>query len=128
MEFPQKGGCLCGAVRFELRAAPMKVAFCHCQSCRRATGAPVSVYADCRTQDVVFTRGEMALFESSPGVRRGFCATCGATLSWAQDAKPEEIDLHAGAFDNAALFIPAEGQDSFPEERLPWLAEHLVRS
>ena len=38
------GGCLCGAVRFLATGAPKSVFWCHCQSCRRHSGAPVSVF------------------------------------------------------------------------------------
>jgi hypothetical protein len=45
-----EGGCLCGAVRFVATGQPKGIYWCHCQSCRRHTGAPVVVL-------VVFDRG-----------------------------------------------------------------------
>jgi len=33
------GRCLCGAVRYECGAPISPAAFCHCESCRRASGA-----------------------------------------------------------------------------------------
>jgi hypothetical protein len=39
-----EGGCLCGAVRFVASGQPEAVAWCHCQSCRSHSGAPVSVF------------------------------------------------------------------------------------
>ena len=44
----QTGGCLCGDIRFRLTGAPYEVDYCHCHSCRKHTGAPVSVFADCK--------------------------------------------------------------------------------
>lgn len=38
-----EGGCLCGAVRFAT-GQPKSVFWCHCQSCRKHSGAPVSVF------------------------------------------------------------------------------------
>jgi hypothetical protein len=35
-----EGGCLCGAVRFIATGQPKAVYWCHCQSCRRHSGAP----------------------------------------------------------------------------------------
>ena len=32
------GGCLCGAVRYEIGADPMFAAHCHCRDCQKATG------------------------------------------------------------------------------------------
>jgi hypothetical protein len=44
-----EGGCLCGAVRLIATGQPKRIYWCHCQSCRRHTGAPVAVFAvfDC---------------------------------------------------------------------------------
>jgi len=33
------GGCLCGAVRIEIAAAPYRVGICHCLDCRKRQGA-----------------------------------------------------------------------------------------
>ena len=33
------GGCMCGAVRYELNAAPIFMGNCHCRDCQRANGA-----------------------------------------------------------------------------------------
>jgi hypothetical protein len=41
----REGHCLCGAVRFSADGEPKWTGYCHCQSCRRHTGAPVSPYA-----------------------------------------------------------------------------------
>lgn len=116
----QEGGCLCGAVRFRLLGPPFEIDYCHCHSCRKHTGAPVSAFADCKRDLVEFTRGAPKLFESSPGVRRGFCADCGSTLTYETDALPDEIHIHIGALDKPEDF-PPHGKPSFPEERLPWL-------
>jgi len=32
------GGCLCGAVRYEVRGALRPIVMCHCSQCRRMTG------------------------------------------------------------------------------------------
>lgn len=116
----QTGGCLCGAVRFRLLGSPHAVAYCHCHSCRKHTGAPVSAFADCKRHLVVFTQGAPALYESSPGVRRGFCARCGSTLTYETDALPDEIHIHLGAMDRPEDF-PPHGEGTYSEERLAWL-------
>src|SRR5262249_8230713 len=44
------GGCLCGAVRYEIRGKPREVSHCHCATCRRAAGAPVVTWATYRRE------------------------------------------------------------------------------
>jgi len=36
---PYRGGCLCGAVRYRLEARPLAIDACHCNDCRKLTGA-----------------------------------------------------------------------------------------
>jgi hypothetical protein len=42
MKLPQSGGCLCGAVRYEITRAPQAVYTCHCTDCQRLTGSAFS--------------------------------------------------------------------------------------
>jgi hypothetical protein len=118
-----EGGCLCGAVRFLASGAPKGTYWCHCESCRKHTGAPVSVFAafDCNAYEV--TKGNIAKFDSTPGkTRRGFCSKCGSTLTCESLPRLTETHFHVGAFDDPARLLPT--RHYFPEERLPWL--HLT--
>lgn len=33
------GGCLCGAVRYQISGTPVVVARCHCEECQKVSGA-----------------------------------------------------------------------------------------
>ena len=113
------GGCLCGGVRFRAAGPPAWVAWCHCQSCRRHTGAPVSVFVAYQETAFDVTRGAITRFASSPGVQRGFCVVCGSTLTCQSDSRAGELHIHVGAFDTPAALRPSF--HIYPEERLPWL-------
>lgn len=116
-----EGGCLCGAVRFVMTGQSESVAWCHCRSCRRHSGAPVSVFAAFKRTAYVVTKGEITRFNSSPGRWRGFCARCGSTLTCEGEPSPE-THFDVGAFDQAARLRPT--RHIFVEEHLPWL--HLA--
>ena len=113
-----EGGCLCGAVRFRAEGAPKWTIWCHCQSCRRHSGAPAAAFAAFDEAVVEVVKGEITRFASSPGMRRGFCATCGSTLTCQGGATPHELHIHLGAFDHPER-LPPMGE-YFTEERLPW--------
>ena len=114
-----EGACLCGAVRFIATGEPKGIYWCHCQSCRKHTGAPVAIVAY-EPQAYKVTKGEITKFDSSPGkTRRGFCARCGSTLTCESLPEITLTHFHVGAFDQAARLQPKK--QYFVEERLPWL-------
>ena len=113
------GGCLCGAVRFRALGTPRWVGSRHRQSCPRRSGAPVSVFVAFANDTVQTTHGSTSQYPSSPGTTRGFCATCGSTLTCHSETRADELHIHVGAFDEAAELAPAF--HIFPDERLPWL-------
>jgi len=116
-----EGGCLCGAVRFTATGEPKGVYWCHCQSCRRHSGAPVSVFVAFERTAYTVTQGEITTFDSTPGrTRRGFCARCGSTLTCESAGLPTETHFYVGAFDRAAELQPT--RHVFREEHLPWFA------
>jgi hypothetical protein len=115
-----EGRCLCGAVRFVATGPPKGVYWCHCDSCRRHSGAPVSVFVAFERAAYTVTQGEITKFESTPGrTTRGFCPRCGSTLTCEVRSLPSETHFHIGAFDDAARLAPT--RHVFPNERLPWL-------
>jgi hypothetical protein len=112
------GGCLCGGVRFHAIGSPKWVLWCHCESCRRHSGAPASVFVSFANDAVTMTSGEIAKYVSSPGVERGFCARCGSTLTCSNEKLPNEVHFHIGTFERAAELAPTA--ELFSAERLPW--------
>jgi hypothetical protein len=111
------GRCLCGDVRFETRGEPLWVACCHCESCRRHTGAPLTTYVGFRREQVTFTPADPPCYESSPGVRRRFCPRCGTPMSYEADHYEGELHLHVSGFDHPERFEP--------QRHVAW-SEHLA--
>ena len=80
-ELIHTGGCLCGAVRFELTGKLPPAVNCHCRFCRRAHGAPFVTIAWVQEAAFRFVAGEDRLVRhESPAGYRTFCASCGARL------------------------------------------------
>lgn len=119
------GRCLCGAVSFRAQGKPKWVLWCHCQSCRRHSGAPASVFVSFANDVVTMTSGEITKYASSPGVERGFCGRCGSTLTCSNAKLPDETHFHVGAFERVAELAPTG--ELFKGERLSWFAARTGR-
>jgi hypothetical protein len=125
---PITGGCMCGAVRYEADGESLKVGHCHCHSCRSHTGAPVVTFVVFEQDRVKFTKGNRKIYNSSPGVGRGFCDQCGTPLTWEGDAWDRSIiEVHISTLDNPNAFVPTVHW--FHGERIDWfdVADNLPR-
>jgi hypothetical protein len=113
------GGCLCGAVRFELSGPVHGLCWCHCTSCRRGAGAPAVPWGTVPCERFRVTRGELTEYRSSPPVLRGFCAACGTSLTYRRDSRPAEIDVTLATLDEPARFAPQ--MHVWVSDKLPWV-------
>jgi len=76
------GGCLCGAVRYEVRGGLRDALVCHCSMCQRTHGAPAP-YTAAENDDLRLVEGRgLKWYRSSESAERGFCGGCGASLFW----------------------------------------------
>ena len=100
------GRCICGLVHFELRHEPTFACHCHCDSCRRASGAPYVTWVTFPVGSFAVTRGELAEHESSHGATRGHCAACGTSISYMHSDRPGDIDITAACFDDQSFIHP----------------------
>jgi hypothetical protein len=112
------GGCQCGAIRFALTAAPVRVSICHCRMCQKASGAPFASFADIDRNDFSWTRGQPAAFRSSSIAERDYCKDCGTPLSFRRIDGPK-IEIMTGAFDRPDRVNPT--QQFGTESRLGWV-------
>ncbi len=74
-----RGGCFCGAVRFEIGEIH-DAGYCHCSICRRFSGAPLVLWANAPARAFRVTEGAPKGFASSDHWVRYFCHTCGAPV------------------------------------------------
>lgn len=98
----QSGGCQCGAVRFRVTGRPERVSLCHCRMCQKATGAPFQVVAIVDNADLVWTRGDLARFQSSTVASRGFCRKRGTPMTYEWGGQGTAIAI--GTFDDPRHF------------------------
>ncbi|MCP5089098.1 MAG: hypothetical protein GY952_20140 [Rhodobacteraceae bacterium] len=76
------GGCLCGAVRYEISESDLGTMFCHCRMCQKFSGAPILAGTTFRTEAIKYTTGTPKRYQSSVIAKRGFCGECGSALTY----------------------------------------------
>jgi hypothetical protein len=101
-----RGGCRCGALRYVARGTPSASMLCHCRSCAHAAGAPAVAWITVEADGFAWERGTPAAFHSTPPVTRTFCATCGTSLTYAETARPHQIDVTTATLDDPEAFPP----------------------
>lgn len=98
MEVTHEGGCLCGAVRFEVTGALNPGEACHCWQCRKQTGHYLVTTEVTPDRFALTGEDQVRWYQSSEKVRRGFCGTCGSVLFWDPIFQPR-LGVAMGAFD-----------------------------
>jgi hypothetical protein len=121
MKLPLTGGCLCGAVRYEIIESPKRMGLCHCRSCQRATGSAYYPFV-ATSANTLKTQGEFTWYgsigDSGHKVSRGFCPKCGSMLFGKHDVLTDLRTVSASSLDNPLIFKPEIAV--WLENALPW--------
>jgi hypothetical protein len=115
-----KGGCHCGAIRYELQGAPNWSALCHCEDCRRHAGAPVVGWSAFPEGALKLLQGTPKIYKSSEHGRRHFCADCGTGLFYYNATNlPGIADVQLATFDDPNALAPMIQVQT--AERIGWM-------
>jgi hypothetical protein len=117
-----KGGCICGAVRYECHTAPIFSGNCHCSDCQKASGGGYSSSFFLPEAAVTIT-GDVKYHAVKGGsgneVSRGFCPNCGSSLFGKPAVLAGLIGIRAGSLDDPSQYQPA--MDIFTANAQPWV-------
>jgi hypothetical protein len=114
------GGCLCGAVRFEVSGPFLRAGHCHCSRCRRHSGTAVCTQARVRREQFRLVRGEASVRAwREPGhATKAFCERCGSSLFGGDWPGGDEVSIRMGAFDGDPGIRPQ--YHTYVADRAPW--------
>lgn len=116
-----KGGCLCGAVRYEVEGDPMVAAHCHCEHCRKSAGAAhASIAAFPETS--VRMNGTLKTFrikaDSGMLASRSFCPECGSWISGSPESMPGVVAITIATLDDPGAITPQ--MRFYDKRRISW--------
>jgi hypothetical protein len=111
-ETPLRGGCLCGAVRFEVTAPLVSASYCHCTRCQRRTGTGASAQASVEPGSLRLVQGEehVRAWEPPDGWPKLFCSQCGGALFSKDPTRDDAFSVRMGAFDEDPGIRPSYRQ------------------
>ena len=107
---PYRGGCLCSSVRYSLLARPLAVNACHCDDCKKLSGATNLLML--MAERVAFAResGDVECYtkraDSGRDVDIFRCAKCGTRLWHEPQSAPKYMFLAVGTLDDASWPVP----------------------
>ena len=76
------GSCFCGEVQFTVTGEPAVAGYCHCDSCRSWSAAPVNAFTLWHPDAVRVTHGadNIGTYNKTPRSYRKWCKSCGGHL------------------------------------------------
>ena len=114
-----EGSCLCGAVRYRIAGELGEFGYCHCRSCRKASGSAHAANAPVeRSRFQLLASDTLREYESSPGKLRAFCARCGSPiLAWLR-SRPEVVRVRLGSLDTP--FVERPRAHTWVSDKADW--------
>jgi hypothetical protein len=103
------GGCLCGAVRYTARGAPIVARICWCRVCQKIGAGSGTVNVGFHAADVTIEgvlTDYVSAAESGTIMHRGFCAVCGTPMTSQAETRRHQIFFRAGTLDDPEIAKP----------------------
>ena len=105
-----EGGCLCGAIRYQLRGPVRFVSQCCCKDCQKATGTGHTTIAGVHRDQLQIKQGTPKTYTSKGAsggdVVRHFCGECGGRLYTSGTLPGEVVMVQAGSLDDPNRITP----------------------
>lgn len=115
------GGCLCGAIRYQLSPPLLFVSQCCCKDCQKATGTGHTTIIGIH-RDQLEVEGSVSTYtnygDTGGAVTRHFCGNCAGRLYTSGDAPGDNIMVQAGSLDDPNAVSPESV--IYMKDKLQW--------
>ena len=102
-----KGGCYCGALRYQSTGDALFKGQCHCRECQYISGGHPNVVIGMPEPSFTYSKGTAKQFKRSDladPVTREFCAECGTHILTRSSKLPGTVLIKVGTLDDPSLF------------------------
>lgn len=102
----KKGGCICGAIKFNVKLDELPRVFsCHCKDCRKKIGGIMSII-ELRDNAIDLDKTKLSTYEHVGGsgnkITKYFCSNCAAPILTFVD-RWKKFYLYAGILDDISI-------------------------
>ncbi|MCE8547108.1 GFA family protein [Ruegeria pomeroyi] len=103
------GGCLCGALRYEVSEPPLRLTWCTCRFCQKMTGTPMNALAGFSGSAFRLVSGSPRTYThvsegSGKQIHLKSCPTCATTVFVELERFPGFTGVMAGTLDDPDWF------------------------
>ena len=121
--FKKKGGCICGAIKFNVTRDELPRVFsCHCKDCRKKIGGIMSII-ELRDNAIDVDKSLLSIYEHIGGsgnkITKYFCSKCAAPVLTFVD-RWKKFYLYAGLLDDISILKKAKNI-YFEESHFPFM-------
>jgi hypothetical protein len=113
------GRCYCGRIRYTVGGEILSLCYCHCESCRRATGAPFVAWGTVDRSNFEITSGGLSFVRLRAEVERGFCGACGSQITYSHTARAGKIDFTLATLEEPEALRPT--RHIWVQDKLRWV-------
>ena len=115
------GGCLCGAVTYEVELPFRRANWCHCSRCRRQSGGHGLAQGRVARERFRLLGGEDRIGNHRPegAMAKAFCRDCGTSLFGGRWPDGDEVSVRLGTLDDDPRIRPS--YRSFCAGEVGWL-------
>lgn len=109
MEGVHAGGCLCGNLRYEVDASPMRLTWCSCHFCQKMTGTPMNALAGFAEANFKLLQGDTSVYThisegSGKEIYLNSCPVCSSTVYLGLERFPGFLGVMTGSLDDPNWF------------------------
>lgn len=102
---PITGGCVCGELRYVLRAPPLFTHACHCLDCQKRTGSAFGTTTFVMRNDLGITHGQLSAERTSVRSTAHSCPSC-RILIYTESTEFPSVILNPGTLDDPSIAAP----------------------
>ncbi len=121
-----QGGCLCGAVSYQITNQFSRFMLCHCQQCQQLTGSAFAANIFTSPKNIEWLTGQEKISHyrhRSRDSTRSFCAVCSCALPYINQ-NGKSLIIPAGSLSEQVENTPVANM--FEGEQASWLVESFL--